>query len=147
MGRVIIGENYYNQPAWKRMLGVPFIYVPLFTTVPFVILGVLLIRFHLKYICGMNIRGYWSFVPGWISHRYQYNNQITCHTDATRYQLRAYRWYWIFNCKLYCPMSVALFRYSAYLVKIVENCWCPFYHDKKYEYRDGTIDQSYWHHP
>ncbi|WP_455216825.1 hypothetical protein, partial [Kaarinaea lacus] len=61
------------------------------------------------------------------------------------YNLRGQRWYWIFNCKLYCPMSVALFCYTAYLVKIVENWWCPFDHDKKQEYAEGAIDKSYWH--
>ncbi len=42
-------------------------------------------------------------------------------------------------------MSVALFRYSSYLVKIVENWWYPFYHDQKNEYIEGAIDQSFWH--
>lgn len=145
MDRVLIGKNYDNQPAWKRYVGVPLIYLPILTTVPFVLVGVLLIRFHLRYIGGMNIRTYWSFVPSWISHRYRYANQITYQSETTRFQLRAYRWYWIFNCKVYCPMSVALFRYSAYLVMIVENWWCPFHHDKKAEYTPGAIDQSYWH--
>jgi hypothetical protein len=40
---------------------------------------------------------------------------------------------------------VALFRYAAYLVSIVENWWCPFAHDKKAEYSQGAIDKSYWH--
>ena len=42
-------------------------------------------------------------------------------------------------------MSVALFRYITYLVKIVENWWCPFHHDQKHEYLEGAIDQSFWH--
>ena len=33
----------------------------------------------------------------------------------------------------------------TYLVTIVENWWCPFHHDKKSEYADAAIDQSYWH--
>jgi len=145
MERVTIGRRYENQPIWKRYLGVPLIYLPLLTTVPFVIVGVILVRLHLKYVGGMNIRSYWSFVPVWISHRYQYQNQITYHSETTQFQFRAYRWYWIFNCKLYCPMSVALFRYIAYLVMIVENWWCPFHHDQKHEYAISAIDQSYWH--
>lgn len=145
MDRVAIGRNYEQQPVWKRYVGVPLIYFPLVTTVPFVLLGVLLIRTHLRYVGGMNIRTYWSFVPAWISHRYRYDNQITYHSETTRYQFRAYRWYWIFNCKLYCPLSVALFRYCAYLVMIVENWWCPFHHDQKAEYASAAIDQSYWH--
>lgn len=42
-------------------------------------------------------------------------------------------------------MSVALLRYAAYLVKIVENWWCPFDHEYKHEYADGAIDKSFWH--
>jgi hypothetical protein len=42
-------------------------------------------------------------------------------------------------------MSVALFSYAAYLVKIVENWWCPFAHNRKLNYADGAIDMSFWH--
>jgi hypothetical protein len=42
-------------------------------------------------------------------------------------------------------MSVALLRYNVYLVKIVENWWCPFTHERKQEYVDASIDYSYWH--
>jgi hypothetical protein len=145
MERVRIGSNYLKQPTWKLFLGVPLIYFPLITTTPFVLLGVLLVKTHLKWVGGMNIRSYWDFVPGWVSHRYRYDNQITYSTGAAWYNLRARRFYWIFNCKLYCPLSVALFRYVAYLVTIVENWWCPFEHDRKDEYREGAIDKSYWH--
>jgi len=145
MDRVVIGRNYENQPAWKRYLGVPLIYLPLIITVPFVIIGVILVRIHLYYVGGMNIRSYWSFVPAWISHRYRYTDQITYQSETNRYHFRYYRWYWLFNCKVYCPMSVALFYYMTYLVRIVENWWCPFHHDKKTEYSESAIDQSYWH--
>lgn len=143
--RVHIGSNYLNQPAWKRYMGIPLIYLPLITTVPFVFIGVVLVKIHLKYIGGMDIRSYWDFVPQWASHRYRYSNQIVYSTGSAWYNLRARKFYWIFNCKLYCPLSVALFRYAAYLVKIVENWWCPFAHDKKPNYADGSIDMSYWH--
>ena len=145
MERVIIGRNFYAQPGWKRMVSVPLIYLPLLTTVPFLIVAVILIKFHLKYVGGLNIRPYWSFVPTWVSHRYRYEDQITFQTGTNRFQLQAQRWFWIFNCKVYCPMSVALLRYTVYLVEIVENWWCPFHHEKKHEYREGAIDQSYWH--
>ena len=145
MQRVKIGSNYLSRRLWKVFLGVPLIYVPLITTIPFVAIGTLLVRMHLVMIGGMYIRSYWDFVPTWISHRYRYNNQITYSTGARWYNLRARKFYWIFNCKLYCPMSVALFRYMAYLIKIVENWWCPFDHDKKLEYQEGAIDMSYWH--
>ncbi len=145
MSRVIIGNNFLQQPRWKVFIGVPLIYLPLITTVPFAILGVLLVRMHLKFVGGTNIKSYWDFVPEWISHRYQYNNQIVYHTGSKWYNLRVFPLYWIFNCKLYCPLSVALFRYLAYLVMIVENWWCPFNHDKKSNYCDSAIDKSYWH--
>jgi hypothetical protein len=145
MDRVKIGSNYLKQPTWKRFVGVPLIYLPILTTIPFVLIGVLLIRTHLKLVGGMNILPYRDFVPAWVSHRYRYENQIVYSTGATWYNLRAWRFYWIFNCKLYCPLSVALFRYAAYLVKIVENWWCPFAHDKKQDYREAAIDKSYWH--
>jgi hypothetical protein len=92
-----------------------------------------------------NMRTYWDFVPEWASHRYHYGNQIVYTTGAAWHNLRHYRWYWIFNCKLYCPLSVALFRYNVYLVMIVENWWCPFGHAKKSDYQEGAIDKSYWH--
>lgn len=42
-------------------------------------------------------------------------------------------------------LSVALFSYTAYLVKIVENWWCPFTHDQKMTYAESAIDKSFWH--
>jgi len=145
MDRVVIGRNYIDQPTWKKYVGVPLVYLPLIITIPFVIIGVLLVWSHLRFVGGMNIRSYWSFVPTWISHRYHYDNQITYESETNRYHFRYYRWYWIFNCKVYCPMSVALFYYMTYLVRVVENWWCPFHHDKKHEYVESSIDQSYWH--
>ena len=145
MSRITIGKNYSSQPGWKVFIGVPLIYIPLLTTVPFILIGVFLVRTHLAYVGGMNIKSYQDFVPEWISHRYHHADQITYSTGARWFNLRAYKWYWIFNCKLYCPLSVALFRYMAYLVMIVENWWCPFEHSKKCDYIDGAIDKSYWH--
>ena len=120
MERVTIGANFLQQPTWKKAVGIPLIYFPLITTTPFVLLGVLLVRIHLKYVGAMNIRSYWDFVPAWISHRYRNDNQIIYTTGSTWYNLRAHRFYWIFNCKLYCPLSVALFAYAAYLVLHVD---------------------------
>ena len=145
MARVRIGENFVKQPNWKIYLGVPLIYLPIFTMIPFMLVGVIIIKTHLKLVGGRNIRSYWDFVPSWVSHRYNYDNQIVYSTETSWHHFRAFRWYWILNCKIYCPLSVALFRYSAYLVMIVENWWCPFEHEKKPEYKDSSIDKSYWH--
>jgi hypothetical protein len=145
MERVRIGCNFRTQPYWKLVCGVPLIYLPIVTTIPFVVIGALLIKTHLKYIGGTDIKPYWDFVPSWISHRYKYESQITFTSKASRINLARYKYYWVFNCKLYCPMSVALFRYTAYLVKIVENWWCPFDHDCKHEYAESAVDRSFWH--
>lgn len=145
MDRVKIGDNFKAQPFWKVVVGVPLIYIPILVSIPFVIFCVFLVKTHLNLLGAKDVRPYWDFVPKWISHRYHYHNQITYSTGAKWHNLRAYRWYWIFNCNIYCPLSVGLFRYIAYLVKIVENWWCPFEHDKKGEYAEGAIDKSYWH--
>jgi len=145
MDRVKIGENFDDQPIWKIIIGVPLIYLPLIFSIPFVAICVFLVKSHLKLMGAKNIRPYRDFVPDWFSFRYKYSDQIVYSTGAKPYNLRHYRWYWIFNCKLYCPLSVALFRYITYLVKIVENWWCPFGHDKKTEYDEGAIDKSFWH--
>ena len=83
--RVTIGANYPHQPLWKQAIGIPLIYLPLITTVPFMMLGVLLVRTHLRYVGAMNIRSYWDFVPAWISHRYRYDDQIIYTTGAAWY--------------------------------------------------------------
>ena len=143
MDRVRIGSNYSRQPFWKVWLGVPLIYLPIITTVPFVIIGVCLIKTHLRYVGGMEIKSYWDFVPAWVSHRYQNTDQPTI--NVSPFHLAHYRFFWVFNCKVYCPLSVALFRYASYLVEIVENWWCPFAHEKKQEYTAAAIDKSFWH--
>lgn len=143
MDRVRIGCNYAKQPLWKVILGVPLIYLPILTTVPFLLVGVVLMKTHLKFVGGMNIKSYWEFVPDWVSHRYRNNEQPVINTPS--YQLAHYRIFWVLNCKIYCPLSVALFRYATYLVKIVENWWCPFAHDQKQLYAEGAIDESFWH--
>ncbi len=145
MDKVIIGSNHVKQPYWKRISAIPLIYIPLLTMVPFVIVGVLIVRFHLRMVGGMQIKTYWDFVPSWISHRYRNADQISFTGTTSRFNIMRSRLYWIFNCKLYCPMSVALFAYATYLVKIVENWWCPFTHDKKHTYAEAAIDKSFWH--
>jgi len=143
--RVQIGCNYAKQPYWKIFLGIPLIYLPILTTVPFVLIGTVLIKTHLKHVGGMNIKSYWEFVPSWVSHRYSYADQPAPVGSPWRLLLVRYRLFWLFNCKLYCPLSVALFKYATYLVMIVENWWCPFSHARKAEYSEAAIDKSFWH--
>ena len=74
-----------------------------------------------------------------------YRNSEQPTINVPWYHFAHYRIFWVFNCKLYCPLSVALFCYMSYLVKIVENWWCPFTHGRKHEYVEGAIDHSFWH--
>ncbi len=141
--RVQIGCHYFEKPVWQRALAIPFVYMPIFTSIPFILVGVILIRIHLKYTGAKNLKKYMDFVPAWVSHRYIYKNQIVA-TESKIFQPTG-KWFWIFNCKLYCPLSVALLKYAAYLVQIIEIWWCPFNHDKKAEYLNSFIDKSFWH--
>lgn len=145
MDRVKIAEEFKKKSKLRTFLGVIFIYLPILVTIPFIILGILLVKLHLKNMGASNIKSYWDFVPSWISFRYHYENQITYESGTNWTHLRYYRFYWIFNCNIYCPMSIAAFKYMAYLISIVENWWCPFDHDKKSEYKTSAIDKSYWH--
>ena len=145
--RVIIGQNYAKTPLWKLALGVPIIYAPIVTSIPFAAVAVWLVKKHLNMVGARNLKKYSDFLPDWVSHRYNYENQIVLKDTRTKYlaAICKTKTFWIFNCKMYCPLSVALFSYLAYLVKIVENWWCPFNHNKKHTYKDGAIDYSFWH--
>jgi len=145
MERVIIGANHKRRAKWQNALGTVLIFLPILLAVPFAVLAVALVRLHLRIMGAEQLKSYCDFAPGWRSHRYTRKDQITFTTDMAWWEPGRYRLFWIFNCKLYCPLSVALFAYLAYLVKVVENWWCPFYHDKKPTYGDGAIDRSFWH--
>lgn len=144
MNRARIGKGFQRASYPRQLLGVILIYVPLLTTVPFVLIGTWLVRLHLWMIGATEVKGYWDFVPTWVSHRYR-NAQHIRLEEAGRWNIVRTRAFWILNCKLYCPLSVALMDYSAYLVKIVENWWCPFAHDRKPTYAESAINMSFWH--
>lgn len=142
MDRVKIGHRYKKVPAVIAAIALPFIYLPILL-VPFVAIIVWMTLLHLKIIGAKNIKPYKKFIPDWSSHRYNIKNQIT----ITRWSnpFGKLKLYWMFNCTLYCPFSVGLFAYQTYLVKLVENWWCPFKHDKKHTYKEAAIDASFWH--
>lgn len=143
--RVTIGDAYYEVSPWRRYIGTMLIYVPLFVSVPFVILGTLVISAHLRLLGARNLKTFWDFVPGWSTHRYsKLSDQITFKMDPTAPWTNS-KLFWMFNCNYYCPLSVALYEYNTYLVKMVENFWCPFFHERKQDYADAAIDKSYWH--
>lgn len=134
-------EQFRNQPFWIQAIGVPLIYIPVLL-LPFVIVAGLLTYWHLRLVGARDLKGYREFLPAKQSHRYDYANQITV---GNRIPLMKRKAFWIFNCSVYCPHSVALFRWMTYMIMIVENWWCPFYHDKKPDYATGAIDKSFWH--
>lgn len=141
--RVEIGRHHKQVPVWKRAIGLVFVYLPILT-LPFIFTSAYLVYFHLHLVGGRNIKKFTDFLPEKTSHRYNFKNQIIM--DGTfKASLAQSRLYWIINCTWYCPVSVAVFEWHAYLVKIVENWWCPFTHDKKEGYSNGAIDQSFWH--
>lgn len=142
--RVLIGRTFADVPFWKLAIGVPLIYLPVFLTLPFIILGVWLVKGHLVFMGAKNLKKYKDFVPVRKSFRYSLETQITMKGKSINYWLRS-KVYWFYNCGIYCPYSVALFEYGSYLVKVVENWWCPFHHDKKSSYSNASIDQSFWH--
>ena len=148
--RVQIGGNFHEIPQWRFLAGVLLIYIPILVgTVP-MILCALLVRTHLRMVGARKLKSYWKdFVPNWVSHRYTRENQIVSDKLIDRFKSLAFiarsKFFWIFNCKLYCPLSVALLADVFYLVKVVEQWWCPFGHEKKYTYADAPIDKSFWH--
>jgi hypothetical protein len=148
--RVHIGGNFDEIPRWKFLAGVPLIYVPILVGIVPMILCALLVRTHLRMVGARNLKSYWKdFVPSWVSHRHTRKNQVVSDKFAAKYGSLAFvtrsKLFWIFNCKLYCPLSIALLAYLLYLVKVVEQWWCPFRHDKKHTYADAPIDKSFWH--
>jgi hypothetical protein len=142
-GRAEIGKNHTKVSVLQRTVGLLFVYLPILT-LPFVFLSAYLTYYHLKLIGGENIKTLSDFLPARSSHRYNLKNQITM-DGSFKLSLAQSKLYWILNCTWYCPVSVALFEWHAYLVKLVENWWCPFTHEKKESYNNAKIDKSFWH--
>lgn len=143
--RVTIGRKFYSLPAWRRYLGAILIYLPLFLSLPFVLVGAIILYTHLRTLGATNVKPYKDFLPKGSSHRYsKLSDQITFSMDPTA-PWASLKSFWAFNCNYYCPLSVGLYEWSTYLVKTVENFWCPFFHERKKTYATSAIDQSYWH--
>ena len=141
--RIYIKDGYKKTSKLDKALAIFFIYIPLLVFTPFAILGVLAIRAHLYFLGAKNIKSYKDFLPSKDSYRYDIDTQIV--TEGKFFPLAKSKIFWIFNCNYYCTYHVALLVYFAYLVKAIENWWCPFWHDKKDTYKDSKIDKSYWH--
>ncbi len=141
--RVHIGCNHKKTPVWKRALGLVFVYLPILT-LPFVFLSAYLTYYSLVFCGAQDVKKYKDFLPDRASHRYNLKNQITM-DPSFKLSMSQSKLFWILNCTWYCPVSVALMEWHAYLVKIVENWWCPFSHSRKDDYAEGAIDDSFWH--
>jgi len=141
--RVDIGKNHQKQPVIIRAIGMVFVYLPIITF-PFVVLSAYLTYYHLRMMGATNVKKWGDFIPDRATHRYTLKNQITMH-GSFKASLSQSKLFWILNCTWYCPYSVALFEWHAYMVKLVENWWCPFTHEKKETYKNATIDKSFWH--
>jgi hypothetical protein len=141
--RVEIGKNHRQVPVLQRAVGMVLVYTPIIT-LPFCFLSAYMTYWHLRMVGGKNIKTFSDFLPDRKSHRYTLKSQITMN-GAFKVSPVQSRLYWILNCTWYCPVSVALFEWHAYLVKLVENWWCPFGHEKKETYNNAKIDQSFWH--
>ena len=141
--RVNIGCNHQKRSVMSRALGLLLVYLPILT-LPFVITSAYLTYFSLRFVGADNVKKWSDFIPERHSYRYHLQNQITMKASF-KLSMSQSRLFWILNCTWYCPYSVALFEWHTYLVKVVENWWCPFGHDRKHNYVDGAIDQSFWH--
>jgi hypothetical protein len=141
--RVEIGKNHDNMSVTRRAIGLFFVYLPILT-LPFVFASAYMTYFHLWLVGAKNVKKFSDYLPAKESHRYTLKNQITM-KPSFGLSLSQYKLYWIVNCTWYCPVSVAVFEWHAYLVKLVENWWCPFAHEKKENYSNAKIDKSFWH--
>ena len=141
--RVNIGCHHQQMPVWSRAVGLLFVYLPILT-LPFVITSAYLTYYSLKFVGAKNVKTWGDFLPARASHRYELKSQITM-DGSFKLSMSQSKLFWILNCTWYCPYSVGLFAWHTYLVKVVENWWCPFTHDRKHGYTDGAIDQSFWH--
>ena len=143
--RIQIGRTFENIPIPLQILGLPLIYLPVFVCIPFMILGLNLVRWHLLLMGAKNLKKYRDFIPHRKTYRYAYKNQIKSKSGHWFTIFARTKLFWFYNCGIYCPLTIGLLEYFSYLVMVVENWWCPFFHDKKSNYNHSALDKSYWH--
>lgn len=142
--RIAIGRNYDRVSIARATVGLIFVYLPILF-LPFILAAAGLIYIHLRMMGAQQLKTLRDFLPTPGSHRYGFATQIRF-AGAPRLAVWVrMKTFWMFNCTWYCPVSVATLEWTTYLVKTVENWWCPFYHDKKANYMVAAIDRSYWH--
>ena len=116
--RVQIGEPFQKVSTPRAFLGTFFIYLPILF-VPILIMTALLVYIHLRMMGASDIKPLTNFLPTWKSHRYRYKSQIVYSAGSKAAFWQRTRVFWFFNCTLYCPFSVGLLEWTAYLVKLV----------------------------
>lgn len=143
--RIQIAERYRNASLLRIFVAVVLVFLPVLL-LPFSLLIGTLAYFHLRLMGATNLKTLSDFLPDRRTHRYTLKTQVLpagrVHRTAFYTRLRLY---WIVNCTWYCPFSVALFEWQAYLSKAIENWWCPFHHARKDSYDTARLDSSYWH--
>lgn len=73
---------------------------------------------RLRLLGAKNLLPYRAFLPGRNSHRYTLKTQITMEPGFRLSPIRS-KLFWIANCTWYCPYSVALFEWQAYLSRVL----------------------------
>lgn len=142
--RIRINQPYRKISKPRAFVGLIFVYLPILF-LPFILLAATLVYIHLRMMGAENLKSLRDFLPAKESHRYSRKSQIL-YNNAPRAAFWARsRTFWLFNCTWYCPFSVGTLEWTTYLVKTVENWWCPFNHARKEMYKDASIDGSYWH--
>jgi len=126
------------------VIGLPFVYFPIIF-LPFFLVSAGLIYVHLRFMGARDLSGLGAFLPEKESHRYSFKTQIVRRAGPKAAPWVRTRLFWFFNCTFYCPFSVAVLEWHSYLVKVVENWWCPFAHSRKHHYEAASLDLSYWH--
>lgn len=144
--RVTIGREYEKVSPLRVFFGLIFIYGPI-VFLPFILMPAALIYIHLRIMGAKDLKTLSDFLPDRKSHRYEYKTQIVSDRSTKAAFWTRSRIYWIFNCTWYCPFSIGVLEWFTYLVKVVENWWCPFAHERKPFYLSSRIDYSYWHNP
>ena len=144
--RIWIQAGYSKKNLPQIFIAVLFVFAPVILMPVVVIVGYLAYS-HLRLMGATNVKKLNHFLPDRKSHRYTLKTQILPkgQVHPTAWMYTRTRLYWILNCTWYCPYSVALFEWCAYLTKAIESWWCPFSHSKKHTYKNACLDASYWH--
>lgn len=120
-------NDFLKRTSMLFQLGKILVCLILTLCLPFVMFSALITVLHLKMAGATNVKAYRSFLP----------ENKTFSSAKT---------FWGTTYSRLLVFSIALFNWHAYLVKLVENWWCPFHHNRKEpHYWAGAINQSFWH--